>query len=379
MAGESEPDESAHAQTIDNGVVINELLCFVYNKLDILPMDTITRLCDTHYNSVDIEIAKRKLNEVCPTDSSRRIPNRKGPKKNIQNMDDIVKRMFELDASGTVTPCFVARNRSNLPPVTFDSVDVSALLTKMERIGDEVKILRAGVEAQHVCTEDLTNVCAGTISRLTSLEQVQPVSDSEWPKLAKVTTIPSSDQTPALPVAAAPVTEAGTSTSMTPAAQTFVQPATVFLPPRAEPPSTSNSKDHSWSTVAKRGVKRSPVQKQNKRIIGSATVQGITAATKRGKRANIFATRFAPDQCPDKLKQYLDNKLNANVTCTRLASKYPDSYSSFYVSAEIAEPTVFLDSQLWPEGIYVRWFRPVTKSIKMTAVVGSTPPSVNHV
>ena len=45
--------------------------------------------CSTskHYRTEDIEIAKKKLYEVCPTDT--RVLNRKGPKKNVQNLDDV--------------------------------------------------------------------------------------------------------------------------------------------------------------------------------------------------------------------------------------------------------------------------------------------------
>ena len=81
-------------------------------------------------------------------------------------------------------------------------------------------------------------------------------------------------------------------------------------------------------------------------MIGSASVKGMTAAVKRKRRANIFATRFSPDQCPDELKSYLDKTLNVSVTCTQLDSKYPESYTSFYISAEVDNPNVFMNEQI---------------------------------
>ena len=54
---------------------------------------------------------------------------------NVQNLEDVVKRMNELDSGvdvSNVIPCFVARDLGNLPPITFDSLDVSVLLTKIE-------------------------------------------------------------------------------------------------------------------------------------------------------------------------------------------------------------------------------------------------------
>ena len=75
----------------------------------------------------------------------------------------------------------------------------------------------------------------------------------------------------------------------------------------------------------------------------------------------MFATRFPPDQSADDLKRYLDSKLHLNVTCSLLKSKYPEYYRSFYVSAEVDDPKVFLDGHIWPEGIFVRWYKPAEK------------------
>ena len=124
-----------------------------------------------------------------------------------------------------------------------------------------------------------------------------------------------------------------------------------------------------WTTVVRSGVKRramaatSPTPSKATAhskglVIGSASVKGMTAAVNRKRRANIFATRFSPDQCPDELKSYLDKTLNVSVTCTQLGSKYPESYTSFYISAEVDNPNIFMNEQIWPEGIFVRWYRP---------------------
>ena len=70
-----------------------------------------------------------------------------------------------------------------------------------------------------------------------------------------------------------------------------------------------------WTTVVQSGVKRRAMaatpptpSKATARskglVIGSALVKGMTDAVKRKRRANIFTTRFSPDQCPDELKSY---------------------------------------------------------------------------
>ena len=102
------------------------------------------------------------------------------------------------------------------------------------------------------------------------------------------------------------------------------------------------------------------VQKRAERkeqLVGKANATG-TASVKRKRVANVFATRFDPNLETQELKSYLENKLSLNVSCERLQSKYADHYSSFYIKAECDDPSVFMDPELWPEGIYFRWYRP---------------------
>ena len=143
MVGMNDAESSVHAHLTQDAtnrnvndvsnnvptVVVNELLCFVNNKINLLPSETVIQLCVKHYKPDEIETAKRKLFEVCP--SNTKMLTRKGPKKNVQNLEDVVKRMNELDSAVDVISRFVARDLGNLP-IMFDSLNVSVLLTKIE-------------------------------------------------------------------------------------------------------------------------------------------------------------------------------------------------------------------------------------------------------
>ena len=139
-------------------VVVNELLCFVNQKINLLPSETVIQLCVKHDKPDEIEMAKRKLFKVCPSDS--RMLTRKGLKKNVQNLEDVVKRMNKLDSAVDVIPCFLARDLGNLPPITFDSLDVPVLLTKIESLNDEVLLMRGAMKCQQITSEALTKVCS---------------------------------------------------------------------------------------------------------------------------------------------------------------------------------------------------------------------------
>ena len=174
------------------------------------------------------------------------------------------------------------------------------------------------------------------------------------------------------PLAVAPPPVVQTSSSCAPQAVTLppvVQtssscaPLAVALPPVVQTsialPSVAHgvlptmvSPTETWSTVVRSRPKRPPgliaavkppPSKAKKPVIGTARATGIAAVDKRKRRANIFASRFAPDQCPVALKRYLDSALQTSVTCTKLDTKHPDEYSSFLVVADVDNPRSLLD------------------------------------
>ena len=69
-------------------------------------------------------------------------------------------------------PCFVASNIADLPPITFDSIDVSVLQLKWERLADDVTILKSGLQSHGESTQGLTDVCQDTAARIAELEHL---------------------------------------------------------------------------------------------------------------------------------------------------------------------------------------------------------------
>ena len=75
----------------NNGVIIDEMLCFVQNKIDLLPAMSIGDLCTATFTKHDIEVSKRRLFELCADDSCTRMRKRIGLKRNVQNIEDIIR------------------------------------------------------------------------------------------------------------------------------------------------------------------------------------------------------------------------------------------------------------------------------------------------
>ena len=124
----------------DHEVIVDELLCFLSNKIDVLPPQAIEDLCATSFDGIEIENSKKRLFDLCADKNSSRFWRRQGPKKSAVNVDDMLRLLQE---KGSDVPVFVARDLSRLPPITFDSVDVSSLLHSIRRAQLAIDQLKA--------------------------------------------------------------------------------------------------------------------------------------------------------------------------------------------------------------------------------------------
>ena len=125
-----------------------------------------------------------------------------------------------------------------------------------------------------------------------------------------------------------------------------------------------------WTTV----VRRSPAKqvkpriqpvavqpttrtRKTKGVTGSGQGSGLRSV-KRKRLASVFATRFEPQVTCDDIVVYLNSHLSPklHVKVASLETKH-NSYASFHITCECEDPSVFMDPFLWPEDIFVRWWR----------------------
>ena len=174
-AGEPEGTDDPQ-QAHRHGPVIDELLCFVTNKLSLLPPETIVQLCVSTYNVSEVECSKKLLFQLLSDpDMQTRIVKRKGEKKNRDNIDDIIRLLQE---KGEDVPKFAAVDLSRLSPISFDSVDVSVLLNSIKKMENEMAFLKDSVKSVHNAASVLKNTTSSLSARVSTLESdhVSPVA-----------------------------------------------------------------------------------------------------------------------------------------------------------------------------------------------------------
>ncbi|KAF9806914.1 hypothetical protein SFRURICE_000977 [Spodoptera frugiperda] len=128
-------------------IVINELLAFIQNKMDVMDNLSLIRICTSAFSEEDIVMAKDLLFDSVTT--TKRKVQRKKDGKSQRDVEDIICVMNQIDQNEI--PIFVARNLTKLPPVTFDHVDVTRLLKDIVLLQKEVTTIKQ----TYVKSEDL--------------------------------------------------------------------------------------------------------------------------------------------------------------------------------------------------------------------------------
>ncbi|CAH2109047.1 unnamed protein product [Euphydryas editha] len=132
------PSTSKELQCTSCSVIINELLAFINNKVDVLPETAILQICVSAYTSEEIENARSVAYKfLSPTKKYMR--RKEGSEQ--KSVQEIIKLIKEFDPD--CLPVFVAKNLNKLPPVSFDHIDVTSFLREMSLLRNDVANIKA--------------------------------------------------------------------------------------------------------------------------------------------------------------------------------------------------------------------------------------------
>ena len=312
-------------------VVIDNLLCYLTCKLNIIRTEELVHLCASTFNEDEVRESRDTLNEMC--DNKSRMIKRQGPKMVQQTLEDMIKLLHE---KGEGLPPFAAVDLNRLPPVTIKSLDVSVLLTKLEKNETEVRQLTESLQKQAEINENLRMGLSSLGKRMQDIEN----------NIAST----GHQVTPVLAGADSDITHVKTVFDTTHDDQGEDVARVTNAPP---------SGDKLFSEMVKKlGEWQTQQRRPNKR-----KTQGITGAAKTDLKivkplrlANVFASRFDPDITAEQLTGYLQKETKLTVQVEKVKTKF-DTYSSFHIKCRCEKPEIFMDENLWPEKAYVRWWR----------------------
>ena len=350
-------------------LVVNELLAFVVNKINYtMPPVMISQLCTKFYGDVEILHASQVLHDHCASGNDPRFIKRQGPKKGKQAMEDIIALCLKQD---DLPVTFAAVDVTNMPPVSFDSIDVCTLLSKIEASREEVGMLKACVTSMRETMVEQQEVIKELTASVASIRDNVVAKPHVCELRAEPSAPPLELDSPPLELDSEPTRLTSTPAAAQKRGEGECESESIMrLTPTLTAPQKHGEEIEmlGYSYVVRNGKQKpQPVkpmgrQRQNsvknknrKEVIGKGT--GLSFRAKENTRfANVFVSRLEPGLETETVKNYLDKTLNVNckVECSR-ASEW---YTSFHIECVCIDPSVFMNDQIWPDGAYVRWWKP---------------------
>lgn len=296
-----------------------ELLCFVQQKLSILPVEDLIKLCSDFYKKDEIVSARGIIDQFV----SKRLPKRQGSDMGKSTLEDIVKAC--LDVSNTL-PTFYAVDLQRLPPVDVSHCDTSAILHELQMLRKELRSMSALKDEFDQLKNEFRNLITWKDELNTwrsSFEQRKTTSQPEG-----------------VPV-----------------------PFSVVAAENAS----------AWGSIEQQKMKAAAVAKEpraRKKLTGgvfggsNTNMRMKSAATQR--TVDIFVSRLDPDTTDEDVKFCVSDILDkANVSpndlcIERLVSKHAELYASYHISVK-ADSVLFkacldclMTADMWPVGVFVK-------------------------
>lgn len=165
---EHEDSILSHSQ---NTPLINELLCFIFNKIQSIPYEVVCKLCSDFYSEAVVEKAKDMLFNTLsamPMDNLPRKIKRRGAQKKQNDLQDILNLFLEMPPN--MAPVFVVQDLTNLPPISLDTFDMSGIIKDLEDLKIKVRILQEAQEANLMANLALADKAIRN----------QPESEADW-------------------------------------------------------------------------------------------------------------------------------------------------------------------------------------------------------
>ena len=137
---------------------VSELLCFIRNNFDKLTVSQLKPVLCSFYKDDDIceakDILLKDIQSVVSSDTLPRMPNRQGPSKCKQTVDDVLKLFTIADEHKLwdLLPRYVADDLSKIPFLNADSVSTINLSKRLEAMEQRMILLE---QTMSTCVMDV--------------------------------------------------------------------------------------------------------------------------------------------------------------------------------------------------------------------------------
>ena len=166
-------------------VTVNELLCFVTNRIDVMTQDVLVKICADFYDGTSAKkLLYSQIQELNLGITLPRYFKRKGINRNKSDIIDIIRLCQEV---GSSLPVFVASDLSSLPTVSANCFDMALLMRDIEAMKLQLLVL-AG----------MATVSRQIVAAVETIKKDRPVIDATHQLVDGPCIVPTVDKNDAL-------------------------------------------------------------------------------------------------------------------------------------------------------------------------------------
>lgn len=356
-------------------LIINELLTFLQNKIDVLDELTAVQICSNHFSEDEVEAAKDIL---CSETVERRIM-RKGEGKKCKNLYDIIKILKETE--NEALPTFVAKHLHKLPPVNFDHVDVTCLLKDITALKGELITIQSQMSKQSDL-EVLRSEMTLLRNELKTRTQNHVDVNTPPPLNAIKVTMPATADRPALKLNEIDNDCSNMTAAITPPAPhrhspTYItrswnqiaatdsqQAIPLFLRSQQVKSAqstrlqivknTAESESTNFNAEGFKTVTRKPRRSRNIMATGIVTENSLKIAE---LKTTLYVSRFDNSVTENNIRNYIENKITGNnVQVEKIIQRIPTQFVSFKLTIPNKDFKTYMNKEFWPIGTVYRKF-----------------------
>jgi hypothetical protein len=321
-----------------NGVVVNEVLCFIMNKFDKSNCNSLKLVASCFYNDDELNKAKEILHAdgcILLGDDFPRLKVRKvSDNRRKLNVDDLVEFVTVLDEQKLLSklPRYVALNLQRIPTVAVEDVELFVMANKLEQMESRISKLELNNEsgsAAVICQMDTCIVKTDELCKQVAALASQ-IGDMRADKLSST----------------------GHDVSC--------QPLIVDSAHVVKAPEQVQKDKPSWvdQVVKEMGSSVEPFvipRAHRKKMLRGRRISG-GGLKSVPRRLVCFVGRLDIDTTESELCEYLADVGIKDAICTKLKARDGQKFytAAFRVSCNVSYEVKFFDEGIWPVGVELR-------------------------
>lgn len=350
-------------------IVLNSVLWFLYNRMDVMKTDLLIKLVADFYDDKEIEEAKKLLFQHL---SSQRNVKRKGENKKDMNLKDILEILHSLEVPNELQTSdqnsdslIFATANCMFPSIDVKNIDAGSIMTDIISLKKDVQQMKQEKVENKKLSEQITEI-RSMLSELSALTKKKNASKSWKEDNVAPNFEPPQKSSVELDMNQMKPGPSWHFQGCNEDSKANNKPSYSDQVKKSNFPGKQKSKSMDCTEEEENNKNWQLVKKRKKPQLGKLSGSSLKIAPRRLLPADLFISRLSPETSERDLNDFVKLQFShaTDIVCTKLKTRF-DTYSSFRITMTGISFKDSLNPENWPDGVLIkRFFLPSENELK---------------